>query len=73
MVDMIYHIRQKYQKLIRCFKKRNGVVRKVVVGKVTKGIYGTLLGTVLFDNKLKGVLAKIGFEMNHYDKCTLTR
>ena len=39
-------------------------MREVLVGKVTKVIYGTLLGAVLIYNKLKGVLTKMGFEMN---------
>ena len=62
MVEMICQIKPEYQKLIRRTKKRNGGVRKVLVGKVTKAIYGTLIGAVLFYNKLKGVLIKIGFE-----------
>ena len=45
----------------------------MLVGKITKAIYGTLLGTVLFYNKLKGVLAKMGFEMNDYDECTFNK
>ena len=48
-------------------------MRKVLVGKVTKAIYGTLLGVVLFYNKLKGVLIKMGFEMNTYDECTFNK
>ena len=35
--------------------------KKVLVGRITKVIYGTLLGTVLFYNKLKGVLTEMGF------------
>ena len=67
---MICQIKPEYRKLIRETKKRNGGVRRVLVGKVTKAIYGTLLGAVLFYNKLKGVLTKMGFEMNEYDECT---
>ena len=44
-----------------------------MVGKVTKAIYGTLLGVVLFYNKLKGVLTKMDFEMNDYDECTFNK
>ena len=61
MVDMICQIKPKYRKLIRHNKTRNGGVRRMLVGKVTKAIYGTLLGAVLFYNKLKGVLTKMGF------------
>ena len=48
-------------------------MRKLLVGKVTKAIYGILLGAVLFYNKLKGVLPKMGFEMNDYDECTFNK
>ena len=48
-------------------------MRKVLVEKVTKAIYGTLLGAVSFYNKLKGVLTDLGFEMNDYDECTFNK
>ena len=70
---MIYQIKPEYQKLIRWTKKRNGGIRKVLVGKVTKAIYETLLGVVLSYNKLKGVLTKLGFVMNNYDECTFNK
>ena len=73
MVDMICQIKPKYRKLIRRTKKRNGGMRKVLLGKVTTAIYGTLLGAVIFYNKLKGVLIKMGFEMNDYDECTFNK
>ena len=66
MVDMICQIKPEHQKLIRRTKNRNGGMRKVLVGKVTKAIYGTLLGAMLFNNKLKGVLTKMGIKMNDY-------
>ena len=43
-------------------------MRKVLVGKITKVIYGTLLGVILFYDKLKGVLVDLDFEMNEYDE-----
>ena len=73
MVDMICQIKLEYLKLIRHTKKRNGGMRKVLVGKATKAIYGILLGAMLFYNKLKGVLTKMGFEMNDYDECTFNK
>ena len=48
-------------------------MRKVLVGKVTKAVHGTILGAVLFYNKLKGVLTNMGFEMNDYDECTFNK
>ena len=41
----------------------------MLVGKVTKAIYGTLKGAVLFYNKLKVVLIDMDFETNDYDEC----
>ena len=73
MIDIICQIKLEYQKLIRRTKKRDGGTRKVLVGKVTKAIYGTLSGVVLFYNKLKGVLTKMGFEMNDYGVCTFNK
>ena len=73
MVEMICQLKLEYQKLIKKTKKRNGGIRRVLVGKVTKAIYGTLLGAVLFYNKLKGVLTKMGFEMNDYGECTFNK
>jgi len=43
-------------------------MRKELVGKITEAIYGTLLGALLFYNKLKGVLVDLGFEINEYVK-----
>ena len=48
-------------------------MKKILVGKMTKAIYGTLLGVVLFNNKLKGVLVDMVFEMNGYDECTFNK
>ena len=42
----------------------------MLVGKVTKAIYGTLLGTVLLYNKLKGVLVDMNVKINDYDGYT---
>ena len=73
MVDMICQIKPEYRKLFPKTNRKNSGVRKVLVGKVTKAIYGTLLGAVLFYNKLKWVLTKMGFKMNAYDECTFNK
>ena len=52
---------------------KNGCTRKVLVGKITKTIYGTLLGAVLFYNKLKRVLVNIGSKMNEYNEYTFNK
>ena len=73
MVEMLCQIKPEYQKLIYHTKTKNGDTRKVLVSKITKAIYKTLLGGVLFCNKLKGVLVNMSFKMNEYDKCTFNK
>ena len=73
MVDMLCQIDPSYSKLIRYHRNKKGVVGKTLFGKVKKAIYGTLLGAVLFYNKLKGVLIDMGFEMNEYEECTFNK
>ena len=45
----------------------------MLVGKVTKAIYGTLLGAIQFYKKLRGVLTDLGFKTNGYDECTFNK
>ena len=52
---------------------KDGQMRKVLVGKITKAIYGTLLGVILFYKKLRGVLTDMGFQTNDYDECTFNK
>ena len=52
---------------------KDGRLRKVLVGKITKAIYGTLLGAIIFYKKLKGVLIEIDFQMNKYDECIFNK
>ena len=69
MVNMICEIRPEYKKLI----KETTSGRRWLVGKVTKAIYGTLLGARLFYNKLRAFLESIGFVVNDYDECTFNK
>ena len=73
MVDMLCQISPKYRKLIRYTKIKNGRMRKMLVGKITKAIYGTLLGEILLYKKLEGVLLEMGFEANKFDECTFNK
>ena len=68
IVEMLCQIRPEYLKLIRYTKMKGGGMKKILVGKITKAIYGTLLGAVLFYNKLKGVLVDLNFKMNEYNE-----
>ena len=52
MVEMLCQIEPKYRKLMRCTKMKNGHMRKMLMGKITKAIYGTLLGVILFYKKV---------------------
>ena len=54
MVDMILKIKPEYRKFV--VKTRSG--SKYLIGKLLKGVYGTLLGAILFYNKLKNYLEK---------------
>ncbi|OEU18953.1 hypothetical protein FRACYDRAFT_183426, partial [Fragilariopsis cylindrus CCMP1102] len=66
---MICDIRPEYEKLIKF--TTNG--KRWLVGKVTKAIYGTLLGARLFYDKLRGFLESLGYEANNYDECTFNK
>ena len=50
-----------------------GGLRKVLVDRVTKAIYGTLSGVVLIYNKLKGVLVDMDFNVNEHDERTFNK
>ena len=50
---------------------KNG--RTLLFGKLTKAIYGTLRGALLFYEKLTGHLKDWGFEQNPYDECTFNK
>jgi hypothetical protein len=69
MVDMICEIRPEYKKLTKTTKSG----RKWLFGKVTKAIYGTLLGACLFYDKLRAFLESIDFVVSDYDECTFNK
>jgi hypothetical protein len=69
MVSMICDIDPKYKKNIVYGK--NG--RKFVYAKLTKAVYGTLLGAILFYQKLSKQLEDWGYVPNCYDRCTFNK
>ena len=73
MVEMLYQIKLEYWKFIRYTKMKNGRIRKVLVGKITKAIYGRLLGVFLFYRKLRGVLIDMEFQTNKFNGCTFNK
>ena len=73
MMELSCQIKPEYWKLIQYTKSKSGCTRKVLVGKITKAIYGTLLGAILFYKKLRGVLTDMGFQTNKHNKCTFNK
>jgi hypothetical protein len=69
MVSMICDIDPKYKKNIVYGK--NG--KKYIYAKLTKAVYGTLLGAILFYEKLSKQLTEWGYEPNCYDRCTFNK
>jgi hypothetical protein len=70
MVSTICDIDSKYEKSI--VYGRNG--RNYVYAKLTKAVYGTLLGAILFYQKLSQKLIDWGYyESNYYDRCTFNK
>ena len=73
MVEMLRQIKPEYSKLIKYSRRKDGRLRKLLVGKISKAIYGTLLGAIQFYKKLRGVLIDMGFQTNGYDECTFNK
>jgi hypothetical protein len=69
MVSMICDIDPKYKRNI--VYGRNG--KKYLYAKLTKAVYGTLLGAILFYEKLSKQLVDWGYEPNCYDRCTFNK
>jgi hypothetical protein len=69
MVSMICDIDPKYKDNIVYTKKG----RKFIYAKLTKAVYGTLLGAILFYEKLTKQLIEWGYEPNCYDRCTFNK
>jgi hypothetical protein len=69
MVSMICDIDPKYKDNIVYGK--NG--KKYLYAKLTKAVYGTLLGAILFYEKLSKQLVDWGYEKNCYDRCTFNK
>ncbi|MGK3737709.1 MAG: hypothetical protein ACI90V_004556, partial [Bacillariaceae sp.] len=69
MVSMICDIDPNHAKNIVYGK--NG--KKYLYAKLTKAVYGTLLGAILFYEKLSKQLTDWGYEPNCYDRCTFNK
>jgi hypothetical protein len=69
MVSMICDIDPKYKKNV-VFGK-NG--KKYIYAKLSKAVYGTLLGVILFYQKISKQRIEWGYEPNCYDRCTFNK
>jgi hypothetical protein len=68
MVDMICQIDPKY--------KRNVIYRgknKFIFARLNKAVYGTLLGAIMFYQKLSKQLTDRDYVQNDYDPCTFNK
>ena len=73
IVEMLCSIKQEYRKLIKYARSKSERLRKMLVRKISKAIYGTLLGAISFYKKLRRVLMDMGFKTNGYDECTFNK
>ena len=67
---MICDIEPSYKKFVLT-NKRTG--KKKLYSKLTKAVYGTLLGAILFYQKSSGQLYEWGYRQNPYDPCTFNK
>ena len=70
MVKMISKINPSYRKYVFTNKTTG---KKKLYGKLTKAIYGALLGAILFYQKLSGHVYEWGYEQNPYNLCTFNK
>ena len=70
MVNMICEINPAYEDQIIWSKDRK---KKFLYGRLIKAVYGTLLGAIIFYNKLSKHLIDHGFVQIEYDMCTFNK
>ena len=70
MVDMICEINPSYHKNVIWSKDCK---KKFLYGRLVKAIYGTLLGAIIFYNKISKYLTDHGFVHNEYDMCIFNK
>ena len=70
MVKMICKIDSSYEKYVLTNKTTG---KKRLYGKLTKAVYGMLLGAILFYQKLSDQLYEWGYGQNPYDPCTFNK
>ena len=70
MVEIICEIDPSYHMNVIWSKDHK---KKFVYGWLVKAVYGTLLGAIIFYNKLSKHLTDHGFVQNEYDMCTFNK
>ena len=70
MVDMTCEINPSYYDKIIWNKD---YIKKFLYGCLIKAVYGTLLGVIIFYNKLCKYLTNHGFIQNEYNMCTFNK
>ena len=69
MVKMICDINPSYKANV--FKNKHG--KPVLYARLKKAVYGTIMASLLFYEKLRAQLIEWGFTENHYDHCTFNK
>ena len=70
VVEMICEIDPSYHKNVIWSKDCK---KKFLYGRLVKAVYGTLLGAIIFYNKLSKHLTDHEFVQNEYDMCTFNK
>ena len=70
MVEIICEIDPSYYKNVTWSKDHKN---KFLYGRLVKAVYGTLLGAIIFYNKLSKYLTDHRFVQNKYDMCTFNK
>ena len=71
-VDIMCQVNPKYEPYVRT-ELRNGKKTKVLYLKVLRALYGALESALLWYELYSGVLQKMGFVLNPYDKCVANK
>ena len=69
IVKMICNINPSYKANV--FENKHG--KPVLYARLKKAVYGTIMASLLFYEKLRAQLIEWGFTENHYDHCTFNK
>ena len=69
-MKLIYNINPSYK---MCVLTNKTIGKKSLYEKLTKAVYKTLLGALLYYLKLSGQLEEWGYNQNTYDPCSFNK